>query len=415
MIQFCTSIDSSRLRYTVEQFFSPVSVRWISHPSDVDVSIPVMFYGIEHDGAVVPMSPRKWYDKGYRYSKNAKTFFPKDWKDWGRVDWLEIIFYLYARVDELGTRALDEHGRIEPQSLVQNDWQGVQLPYIDLWRKQVLEELKIKDSYVSRQELTIDVDSAYAYLHKGWLRTWGGFAKDLLHANWSNARERFRVLFQGDADRFDTYDYLLQCQANSNWPLKMFFLLADQSPNNIGLDYRQPKFRELIKRMDRHTDVGIHPGYHEQEEERHSQEELSRLQGIVGHSVSISRQHFLKMTLPETYRALIQLGVREDYTMGFAQTVGYRAGTSRPFFWYDYERDEKTSLSIVPFWGMDTVIVRHMGWQPADAKKNIDQAMNEIEGLGDWRMIWHNETVCDQREWAGWKAVFEFQFKRKNA
>jgi hypothetical protein len=64
---------------------------------------------------------------------------------------------------------------------------------------------------------------------------------------------------------------------------------------------------------------------------------------------------------------------------------------------------------------MDTVIVRHMGWQPSDAMEQMEQAMREVAGLGDWRMIWHNETVSDEREWAGWKTVFEYQFKRKNA
>jgi len=415
MIQFCTSIESSRLRYTVEQFFSPISVRWVSQQAEVDAAIPVIYYGSIPEGFSISLSPRKWYEKGFRYPHNSGAIFPTNTKEWADVDWLEILFYLYARVDEYGSPSMDTHGRIEPQNLVQSRWQGVQQPYIELWREQVFKTLGIEDRYVCIQELTIDVDSAFAYRHKGFKRTLGGFVKDVLRGEWSNARERLLVLLKSQADRFDTYDYLEQCQEQSKWPLKMFFLLADASRHNIGLDYRQRRFRELIQRMAGRVEVGIHPGYHDNESERHTRIELTRLQEIVGRPVTISRQHFLKMSMPETYRALHSMGIQADYTMGFAQTVGYRAGTSRPFFWYDYERDEKTELLIVPFWGMDTVIVRHMGWQPSDAMEHMEQAMQEVAGLGDWRMIWHNETVSDEREWAGWKAVFEYQFKRKNA
>jgi hypothetical protein len=80
------------------------------------------------------------------------------------------------------------------------------------------------------------------------------------------------------------------------------------------------------------------------------------------------------------------------------------------FRWYDYQQDRKTHLEVVPFWGMDSAMKRHKGWSTEQAKEEITRAKKHIEGKGDWRMIWHNETLSDEREWKGWRSVFEEQF-----
>jgi hypothetical protein len=53
---------------------------------------------------------------------------------------------------------------------------------------------------------------------------------------------------------------------------------------------------------------------------------------------------------------------------------------------------------------------RHKGWSTEQAKEEITRAKKHIAGKGDWRMIWHNETLSDEREWKGWRSVFEQQF-----
>jgi len=41
--------------------------------------------------------------------------------------------------------------------------------------------------------------------------------------------------------------------------------------------------------------------------------------------ISKSRQHYLKMTLPDTYSTLMKCGIRRDYTMGNVTTIpGFR-------------------------------------------------------------------------------------------
>lgn len=40
--------------------------------------------------------------------------------------------------------------------------------------------------------------------------------------------------------------------------------------------------------------------------------------------------------MPETYKNLIKAGIKEDYSMGFPEQIGYRAGTGFSFFGMTY-------------------------------------------------------------------------------
>ena len=90
-------------------------------------------------------------------------------------------------------------------------------------------------------------------------------------------------------------------------------------------------FQKLVGHLDQRRSLGIHPSYRSHQNYDLLQAEYKRFSGLLGHETHISRQHFLLLSLPDTYRKLISLGIREDYSMGYASSVGFRAGTSRPF------------------------------------------------------------------------------------
>ena len=63
--------------------------------------------------------------------------------------------------------------------------------------------------------------------------------------------------------------------------------------------------------------------------------EKMRLENIINTPVTFSRQHFLRLSIPETYQNLIDLDIEEDYTMGYAKYAGFRASTCTPFYFFD--------------------------------------------------------------------------------
>ena len=121
-----------------------------------------------------------------------------------------------------------------------------------------------------------------------------------------------------------------------------------------------------------------------------------------------SRQHFLMLRFPETYRNLIANGISEDYTMGYADEVGFRASLCTPFYFYDLQKEEKTNLRIHPFAVMDATMNLYLKIKPAVALDYVRQLIDETKKVtGTFILLWHNESLSEVATWKGWKNVYE--------
>ena len=60
----------------------------------------------------------------------------------------------------------------------------------------------------------------------------------------------------------------------------------------------------------------------------------------------MSRQHFLKINLPKTYQTLSELDIKEDYSMGYADHLGFRASVSSPFYFYNLDIEKQTFVNV---------------------------------------------------------------------
>ena len=76
----------------------------------------------------------------------------------------------------------------------------------------------------------------------------------------------------------------------------------------------------------------------------------------------LSRFHYIKMHFPESYRNLITAGINEDYSMGYPEEPGFRAGIARPFYFYDIVEEKKCGLKITTFPGY--------GWNLLPVQRN---------------------------------------------
>ena len=95
--------------------------------------------------------------------------------------------------------------------------------------------------------------------------------------------------------------------------------------------------------------------------------------------------------------------------MGFADHVGFRAGTARPFKWFDLTKNVVTNLTVHPFVFMDGTLNEYMKLNPEEAIKRIDVLYQEVVACGgEYSFIWHNETIGDYGIWKGWSKVFEY-------
>ena len=98
----------------------------------------------------------------------------------------------------------------------------------------------------------------------------------------------------------------------------------------------------LIKQLGNTSTIGIHPSYASNKNSKMIGIEKQRLEHILGKSVHHNRFHFLKFSLPKSYQQLLAYGISNDYSMGYADQIGFRAGTCTPFNFYDLENEVQT-------------------------------------------------------------------------
>lgn len=323
-------------------------------------------------------------------------------------------FYLISRYEEYLPHVQDVHERFPAEESIAVKNGFIEKPVIDIWAYKLLELLKgkfPKYKYSNRKfELisTIDVDIAFAYKHKGAVRTFGGFVNDFLHFRFGNIWDRLLTLFNLKKDPFDTFKELLKIKDEYNVKTLFFFLIGDYTTFDKNISSASSNFKSLIKSVADYAKIGLHPSYFTVKNYDKLKKEKLRLEGIINTPVTLSRQHFLRMTIPETYQNLIDLDLQEDYTMGYAKVAGFRASTCTPFYFYDLDFEIQTPLKIYPFAFMDVSLKDFMKLSNEESLNKILKLREEVQNVnGTFISLFHNETLSENDVWKGWSTIYK--------
>jgi hypothetical protein len=95
--------------------------------------------------------------------------------------------------------------------------------------------------------------------------------------------------------------------------------------------------------------------------------------------------------------------------MGFASHVGFRAGTARPFLFFDLPKNTISDLTIHSFCYMDGTFLDYLKIGIPESKKIIENLYHEVKTYGgEFIPIWHNESISNYGRWKGWKELYDF-------
>ena len=325
-------------------------------------------------------------------------------------DVFAAVFFLITRYEEYLPQVRDQYGRFTPESSCLYHIGMLAKPIVDIWVLELAQRLHLEDVMKHRTysfQPTYDVDAAWAYLHKGFFRTTGAYMRDMLSGNWGEIRHRNRVIFKHEKDPFDSFDFLFQLQEEFRLKPIFFIHCGDYDNNDKSISIRKEAFRTLIKRIGDYADVGIHPSFSSYLDPKRLQTEVERLSSVLNREVTKSRQHFLRMTLPRSYQRLIELDIKDDYTMGYASQVGFRAGTATAYRFFDLETDTVTPLWIHPFVVMDGTLKDYLNLNVSDSYNMILKVVDEVRKVnGTFIYLTHNETLGGEKRWVGWPEMY---------
>jgi len=334
-------------------------------------------------------------------------------------DIFAATFYLLSRYEEYLPHLRDEHERYPAEESLAFKHQFLHKPLIDIWAYKFKEVLKNKYPTAQLKQRkfefisTIDVDVAYCFKHKGLIRTFAGYFKDLSKLRLLDLWFRTMVNLGFKKDPFDTFDELIRFQKEYNLKTIFFFSVGDYSTFDKNTSSRNSSYQSLIKSVGDYADVGLHPSYYTSRDEGKLHKEKIRLESIVNRPIEKSRQHYLRFDLPETYQNLINLEVKEDYTMGYAAHYGFRASTCTPFYFYDLEYEIQTPLKVFPFAVMDGTLKDYLKLPNKKSFEIIIDLANQVKKVdGTFITLFHNDTLSNRYRWRRWRKIYIDMFKK---
>lgn len=270
-------------------------------------------------------------------------------------DIFAAAFYLLSRYEEYLPHVKDQEGRFPASESLAFQEGFLDKPVIDIWAYKFREVLQQKfpdfdfpkRSYST--ENVIAVTEAYCYKKKGIVRSLLGFTEDLLHLKPKYLLHRLEVLVKLKRDPYDVYDRIIRILKKYHVPMKFMFQVSDFSTHDRNINHNRLEFQSLIKSVADYAEVGLQPGYYANQKFKALKEEKTRLESILKRPVVSALNNKYNLLLPDTYNNMVELEFKNDYSMGYPEAMGFRAGTCTPFLFYDINFEITTPLLVHPY------------------------------------------------------------------
>jgi len=350
--------------------------------------------------------------------ENSKCFF---YNENGTIpfDIFAASFYLISRYEEYLPHLKDVYGRFSYQESIAHKNDFLEDPVIDIWA------YKLKESLCSffpnitfknrkfKVRTIIDVPSVYYYKNKGFLRTIGGAFTDLLRFRPKNIYTRLLVIFRLKKDPYDTFNWIISKQKQVSDKFLFFFLVGKFSTFDKNISLVKQSFINIIKLVSDYSKIGLKLSFFALSNLDTLKKEKADIESITNRDLTISRNSFSKVNLPINYRNLIKLNIREDYTMGYVNKIGFRASTCTPFLFYDIDNDIRTPLLINPYNLMDYSLLKINSF--LDKKEKVIQIIDKVKSVnGTFTSVFHNYSFSTEIRWNRFKEIFEIIINSNN-
>lgn len=306
-------------------------------------------------------------------------------------------FYLLSRYEEYGDTNRDHHGRFEAKNSIAFNHDFLQFPLVDHWCEMLKEKLKAINPNIAFKQhqfnaiTTVDIDFAYLYHGLDMKRWTGKLVKSILRFDLNAILIQIKSTLNVKYDPYNTYQFIRKTVRGK---LGYFLLMSNNGGHDKNIKVNGNAFKTLVKELYQNSDfIGIHPSYASNQNFKMLIEEQGKLSDIIKQKIDCSRQHFLKLNLPQTYRNLIDANINEDYTMAYAEQIGFRASTCMPYNFFDLDLNQLTKLVCYPTCFMDTTAIHYLKYDALQMEEITKKLLNTTKNYnGLYVTLWHNST-----------------------
>jgi hypothetical protein len=311
-------------------------------------------------------------------------------------DIIKSSYYLISCCEEYGCKLRDSMNRF--LSKYSSRKEEIDIPFFDLNSKFLFNALKLVDNDVKLKDrpfeimLTHDVDSInsrdkYVLLHN---------IKELFNGTNYSLTKRISTVFS-DLLRNRHLQIENYIQIESQRGARSEFYFIEGQRHRLGKRYELSSIKNEIKHLeDMKFKIGIHTNFFSYDDENKVRAEKENIEKYTGRSVVSCRNHYLRFSVPDTWRVLRDAGILCDTTLGYSDRNGFRAGTTKAFIPYDAIENKLIDIIEVPLTVMDGIVMEQKITQE-DKWMEIKNIIDKVaEYKGSSSLLWHQRVIYDE-------------------
>lgn len=316
-------------------------------------------------------------------------------------DIFSASFYMLSRYEEFLPHVKDENGRFPATESLAYKHKFLTRPVVDIWAHKFKEALlnhfpDLKLSPRSFQAKNImAVAEAYKYKRKGLMRNVGGGIRDLFYLRFIEVFERINTQLFWATDPYDIYRDLLKYSKQHKIAWSFMFQLSDYSRYNKNIGHNRLAYQALIKSMGDYGKIGLLLGYEATSNVKILKKEKKRWESIANQELEQVLVNDYGLNLPGLYNNFDAVEIGHDFSMGFIDKIGFRAGTCTPFHYYELNLERISPLLIHP------TAFNSEAFKPSsffEVKTILERLKNEVENVnGQLLMLYKNTDFSEEK------------------
>jgi hypothetical protein len=428
MLLIFTHKVTNRLTYTARQIFEKILGIDISFTTKVEDFI-------KHSGPKITYSKQPLQNEFFIRSNDllfeqgindleikvsewdgVPCFFSSGEKSSIPFDIFSASFFLLSRYEEYLPHVKDSVGRFPVKESLAYQNNFLELPVVDLWAYKLLDALKERFPDIGTSERSysftsiINVTTSHCYAMRGFVRSLGGVFIDLGSFRLKNIVKRFSVLLGFSKDPYDNFYELVEIHKKLPIRTMFFFQFAKHSAHDKNISPNNNKFRYLIKSVADYSVVSLSTSFLSSTNKSVLKEEKKQLGNLINKPINYSRLRYNRVSVPTTYRNLVETEFTDDFSMGYTHEIGFRAGTCTPFHFYDINMEVRQPLKVHPFTVHDYALMNYGNKEEVFEKMDkVYQWVKQVNG--SLVIVFSNELLGSDHK-IDWMEMYQSFLRR---
>jgi len=348
--QVCGRILGLRINFTtkIETFIAHKGVKFSYANQRLGNEVYIQSFGLLGEQGVSDMevTVNEWEGQPYFFKTSLQSDIP--------YDIFSASFYLLTRYEEYLPHVKNENGDYPAKESLgyKNDF--LTKPIINIWMIKFSEVLLKKFEELNlnlpenKFQVNIAVKQAFKYRKLGISRNFVGFLNNFIRFKLKDVALRVKTWVNPKLDPYDIYDDLVKFKKDNKINMDFMFQLGDYSLYTKNVNYRKRVYKKLIKSMGDYCEIGLLPSYEAIKNNGQLIKEIKRFEHIANHELKSIMIKDQSINFPEFYINLDKTEIVKDFSMGYYNFVGFRAGTCTPYLFYDLNLEQASPIEIRP-------------------------------------------------------------------